>query len=1268
MTHLLLWMHCIDLETALTSRVFNERSITFMQKRAKFSRTSPGGLRYWQYWKSLVAALIWLLCAPVVVLLHHGASAQSFSKMPGSVDADWKKFREVVSGHLQDWIVSGKGPRFTLIYSEPPPAFTEEEYRALFSRVFRRLRSVELATRRLGYNGSVSDFVLHLDYSDAGPKATEMLNQDLANLSQEIYGTRIGARAIDLAQLAAHPPASAAPSPTPANANQLNKWLLTSDSALKFIYPETGSVDTLSGLLIAQRAGRYISSDNSIVVLVFDFKRPLGFDDIRSTRLFALDSDFILGGVVNGDSSVAIVARARQSSPVDFPPLRVEDVLNVATTKDSHWAQSYDRTFPGAGKVIGARNRGEDWAPSYLSAGLIDTEFGSLLNQADAILKSQSLSNTVAYEGYAVKAIPNQPYPEGVFRHLQASSLIFNFNTVGTGHWLDGSGTSTFAANRVGSFSVTYLPATNGQTSTVEGTQGVAQAEKIYTAWFDGARDKTLTRTVQYMTIYQLFQNHQLTGVVAYPDRQEVFDAIGTTLRSAAARQLQNCIDYLATKDARILPEIQQAYLQRSQETGLDLTSVKAPTSQQDWVARATKAAVAARYDGNLNEETSARLVRDLAARAEQYDKIVPQINADIERYNKLKDAFDEKYGQYRCRPFFSKYHKELSLCSRSVPVFEHSQDSPDDNYYDLPSRRSAQFESDKRERQALASKITSQKNALRLIESDVRAANSKIEALILPSQGDQITLEVLKDACAYFRTEFTDEVLQDFESNITKTTTPGAAFLALRTPTIVMSNNSRGVDLERSFVGGHDAERIRYGIQIDPALPKGQFVSSENSLRMSPADIDHLDNIAANMARVSGADAKTQVRAFKDATTGDARSNPDHLAALGIPSSDIRVDGVEKTSVSFSNAAAGEAVVREIRIGRSADDGHLYLAHTTDTGTVRTKVYGGYALPEIIDRGGDGGPSIQVQLDASLSPRDVEAIVGNYISAGPATQAGGPSASAPCAPGRDARTTCPRNRPSTPPPRVARAERPTEPRRCRRTRTSGRASTHPHRRPDRRSVSDPTERSAGPGTGRRSRRCVGAAGSSEPREPSRERVTSARRLATWPNPKARWFPRASRTTCTAPSTAIGSRRRRSPPTGPGRERSSTWWTTPSSPSAPSSSRRSRPNPAPRRARSATCTPPSWTRRGWRPSGAAPLAEPLGLVAAADSVATVLAVLGTLERRGGGSLFRLFVDNDPGDPGATSCSSSRAASACPTSATTARTTSRRIARPTARSS
>jgi putative endopeptidase len=48
--------------------------------------------------------------------------------------------------------------------------------------------------------------------------------------------------------------------------------------------------------------------------------------------------------------------------------------------------------------------------------------------------------------------------------------------------------------------------------------------------------------------------------------------------------------------------------------------------------------------------------------------------------------------------------------------------------------------------------------------------------------------------------------------------------------------------------------------------------------------------------------------------------------------------------------------------------------------------------------------------------------------------------------------------------------------------------------------------------------------------------------------------------------------------------------------------------------------------------GAAPLAEPLALVAATHSIAEVLDVLGSLERTGAGSLVQLFVDNDPGDP------------------------------------
>jgi hypothetical protein len=492
------------------------------------------------------------------------------------------------------------------------------------------------------------------------------------------------------------------------------------------------------------------------------------------------------------------------------------------------------------------------------------------------------------------------------------------------------------------------------------------------------------------MTIFQLFQNHQLTGIAAYPDRQKIFDMIGTTLKGAAARQLQNCVDQLASKDDRFLPLIEMVYLQRLEAAGLDMTSVQPPTSEQDWVARATKAAVAARYDGNLDDETSARLVREYDARAEQYNKILAQIKSDDERYRKLDDAFGKKYEQYRCQPFFSNYHKELSLCQDSDTIFDAAHDSPDKLYYDLRPDLSAQFKSDNYELQVLGNKIDSQENALQLITSEALAIKRKIDALVLPSQGDNLTLEVLKEACGAFRAQFTDEVLKDFESSITNGTPPVGTLFALETPTIVMSNNGRGVCFEKRFVGGHNAERIRYDIQIDPALAKGQFVSSENTLRISPADVDHLDNIAASMARVSGADAKTQARAFTDATAGDARSNADRLAALGIPSGNIRVKGVETTSVSLEANPGGAADVNEIRIGRSAEDGHLYLTNTTHTETLRTRVYGHYALPEIIASRSVEGALMQVRLDSSLSPREVETIVGNYISAGPRTQAGG--------------------------------------------------------------------------------------------------------------------------------------------------------------------------------------------------------------------------------------------------------------------------------------
>ena len=77
-------------------------------------------------------------------------------------------------------------------------------------------------------------------------------------------------------------------------------------------------------------------------------------------------------------------------------------------------------------------------------------------------------------------------------------------------------------------------------------------------------------------------------------------------------------------------------------------------------------------------------------------------------------------------------------------------------------------------------------------------------------------------------------------------------------------------------------------------------------------------------------------------------------------------------------------------------------------------------------------------------------------------------------------------------------------------------------------------------------------------------------------------------------------------------------------------------------------------RLGWQPIS--------GQVAAARAVGSVpelLATLGRYERLGIRSLYRLYVDTDPGNPERYVASSSRASSACRTRGTTARSGSRK---------
>jgi len=885
-------------------------------------------------------------------------TAQPFGSLSPASVSIWQDFRSKVPWHIQEWIVVGEGKSFVLIYSEPPPAFDKTAYNALFRSTFRGYKTSELLSGGLGYNGSRSDFVIELDYAGIQGGRTAF-DQDLAKLSTTIFGTPGGASPLRIEEIISSS-ASNQGRPARISAQVLRAWLLEGD-AISLFSPETASRHTLSELLGSGETGRFISTDGSLVVLLVNTGQALGTSDIASTRLFAIDSDFVLGGFVDkATKRVAIVARGRQLSRVAFPPLRVEDILNVITTADDDLAQSYDRTFPGAGRVtIGTTNITGDWAPSYLSADLINTEFGSLLNQADAVLKSQSLSDTIRYEGFQIDAIADPPYPEGVFAKLRnegaVDSLIFNFNTVGAGHWLIEDGKpDVFALNRLGSFSVTYSPSSYGQASLSVGAAAVADAETKYTAWFDASTNAALTRTVQYMAIYQLFNAARATGIQPYGDRSVRFETIGASLKGTVAQQLDRCIEQATRTDPDFLKLVGADYRSLAAAGGLSGDNIQVPETKANLLERAAKAAIAARYDGNVLGATVKNFEARIRNVQSQYDALSPDYTKVFDKLVPLSQAFDQRYKAYEVRTEGTMIH------------------------YRIPSYLGDQFDSDKRELESLENKFQSLSSSLQTLDSGYEKLIDERDKELSVLAGDRPLLDALTARCDAIDAEFSPRIATAF-ATASKPTTATDRLYAIETPTIVVSRDQ--VDV--SSVGGHNVERRALEVAIEPGIAPGQYRFSGDRLEISSVDATKMSEIATRMSRVAAADVETQTKAFTDALLSQTGGPTERLAALGIDGTN-RVRGANLVSTLVALSDHTERLAENtIKIGRQIDDGQLFIDGTSPGGVERIKVFGAYHLPTIMNMRSSGKPITTVILDGSIPPREVDAIISNYKHAG---------------------------------------------------------------------------------------------------------------------------------------------------------------------------------------------------------------------------------------------------------------------------------------------
>jgi hypothetical protein len=182
-----------------------------------------------------------------------------------------------------------------------------------------------------------------------------------------------------------------------------------------------------------------------------------------------------------------------------LPPLRTETILQLAAAREDELSQSYERTNPFAGRYDDSRNM--DWAPIYLSPRLIDTEYGSLLNITDQLLKGWTEHNKIHYVNFTYPDPPQFPFTGALDEMLGVKELTFNWNTKGAGYVTKTGDYEVYALNQTGSLPIDYLAAGNPK---------IQDAEDTAYQYYSGMNDPNLIRVVQYASIYQIFHHYSV--------------------------------------------------------------------------------------------------------------------------------------------------------------------------------------------------------------------------------------------------------------------------------------------------------------------------------------------------------------------------------------------------------------------------------------------------------------------------------------------------------------------------------------------------------------------------------------------------------------------------------------------------------------------------------------------------------------------------------------------------------------------------------------
>ena len=476
---------------------------------------------------------------------------------------DWLRFRRFAVGPYQSFAVAPHGDRATVVISEPSAPRT-----ALLALVDAAFNADLIARSYLrwstGLDGWLEDLVLDVRVPDARVSrvvsghdlmvwsAPARIVDRLQFLHAGLYGTPDGFWVDNIDALTPRASVPSIPEPS-ALAGDLIDWL--TDSAHTWNDVTGAGPLAFRALTTVKTPKVYVRSDGLLVALAIPQKTGL-LSLPPHFRRFSVASDLILGAF-QSNGTTWILGRSRQLPLTTLPPLRFETLASFLRERTSELAQSYERRRIFAGRVQSGDFAGWDWAPILLSRQLDDSEFGTLLNHADQILKSWSQAGSVDYYSFAHPKPSEFPFgrqPASLFfaRELGTSSLVFNWNTqrVSTIHHLDGG--QLLSVDRFAALPVLYipygqlldLPAGSAPRPEVErgakNTSTARDAAARARHYFATLGDPVLVRVAQNVLLYHISQAF-LTDVAAAPQAagSSRFDVVSGILREEAAKWLQ---------------------------------------------------------------------------------------------------------------------------------------------------------------------------------------------------------------------------------------------------------------------------------------------------------------------------------------------------------------------------------------------------------------------------------------------------------------------------------------------------------------------------------------------------------------------------------------------------------------------------------------------------------------------------------------------------------------------------------------------------------